>query len=648
MLNQQLKREAAAARKRLSRQRASAEAQEKERILNLKRKSEEIRVENTESQNKRLALKAISSAKHNAAQSPEDKINRLAAMVAYNSKIIESESPEEKINRLALKVEYNEKKIVAESKEAKINRLTAMVAYNSKIIEAESKEEKINRLALKVEYNAKKIVAESPEEKINRLALKVEYNVKKIVAESKEAKINRLAAMVAYSSKTIEAESPEESINRLAAQAVRSTLVRNSIAPEQKSAALISKKASINLDKVNEVFMVDDKEYSLSDLKLSYGICSNIEEDGDKTARSIFQYMSSRSDHLRTHSQLLLKPLDELEFEFGVVFSYDNIKRYYNLRMEGQDDLSENIKQSIVMFADGSKTKHPVPINSRIKVPSQSCRLLLQIRKFEIDMMTVSVEVCQSCGTQRLLGGVYSRNINSKKIKHVYKEGANKFHYVTPTNALATYIRLDTVCNACIEDIVDPKLKVPRFSSAGGFDHGMDLPAYFQDLSYAELALTSLIQPAICISYIKDGGKMSKGHVSFIDRTKSIISLAKTLPLLPSELHIVTLMREIPGDAQGMKKFKHHICRRDKCERWLEFKIKYYPGMENVFLDRSRFKNLPIDGYIDANIILDKSLIDDFVIAEDLGPARDQLQPQKLPVDDLAADTNGILANGNF
>ena len=105
----------------------------------------------------------------------------------------------------------------------------------------------------------------------------------------------------------------------------------------------------------------------------------------------------------------------------------------------------------------------------------------------------------------------------------------------------------------------------------------MEFPEYFHDLSYAEIALCSRIQPVICVSYLKSGSRVSKGHVSFIDRTKTITALNNSFPCLVEDLLIITLQRETLSTVDGKKNCCLHPIEKQSAENNILHVIFKYP-----------------------------------------------------------------------
>ena len=207
--------------------------------------------------------------------------------------------------------------------------------------------------------------------------------------------------------------------------------------------------------------------------------------------------------------------------------------------------------------------------------------------------------------------------------------------------------KLHPVCDSCVKDFSEKK--IPRLSRFGGFNSGDPLPLQFSSLTQAEIALVSPINPLLVIAYRKNGCRVASGHVSFISRMSNLMKVIKILPRRVKELEFVRVERQTSCDVEGNPRWNHLLCRRQMCRDFLIFNLMHSPGYETITggINYENLELLSERDYLDVSVIVDQSIIDQMVAAEeDLGPAPDQMAPEEaasnIPQTAVSVDSEGI------
>jgi hypothetical protein len=112
----------------------------------------------------------------------------------------------------------------------------------------------------------------------------------------------------------------------------------------------------------------------------------------------------------------------------------------------------------------------------------------------------------------------------------------------------------------------------------------------------------------------------------------SLMKVIKILLRRVEELEFIRVERQTSSDVEGNPRWKHLLCRRNMCRGFLIFNLMHSPGYETITggINYENLDLLPERDYLDIPVIIDQTIIDKMVAAEeDLGPAPDQMAPEE-------------------
>lgn len=209
------------------------------------------------------------------------------------------------------------------------------------------------------------------------------------------------------------------------------------------------------------------------------------------------------------------------------------------------------------------------------------------------------------------------------------------------------------VCAACVEQLTarqGGEEHQPTFTDPAGFCHGVSVPECLKNLTFAEEALISIIQPACAVRKLKRGMSTVKGHVAFFDRSSSIKEVATMMPRLVADIEVVELRRQA-GTGQTPTGWREFHCDRRKVEAALLWLVHNSPAYAGIAISMENLAALPI-GQINVRVVdleedeEQRAATSGNADDEDLGPAPAQQAPV---VDDgqFEATHSGTVVGGN-
>lgn len=207
------------------------------------------------------------------------------------------------------------------------------------------------------------------------------------------------------------------------------------------------------------------------------------------------------------------------------------------------------------------------------------------------------------------------------------------------------------VCKVCVADLNkhgDDDSYVPLWGSANGLDPGPspDLP----ELTTTEEQLLARVHVNMEMRQHRGQQYKYRGHIChFAVNTAKVFS---RLPLFPHELDIIILKPAATGgEDQGAinRQFKkEHRVRRPVVKQWLDYLIANHPGYADVTINVQALSSLPINDYINDQLIVIETNNEGFPADVANGREDESSNAQEQPSNTISSLSNTSGSSGSF